>query len=128
MTAATTSTQVDAEDLRRRVRDLLAAHDPQTTDRLAFLRARFDAGLAWVHYPVGLGGLDAPRALQAYETLRRKRCARVQRSSRINGARYDATGSDLADRDRQLSAQPQERAWIWNYDAELEAMRAIPRA
>ena len=71
---------------------------------------------------------SAPRALQAYETLRRKRCARVQRSSRINGARYDATGSDLADRDRQLSAQPQERAWIWNYDAELEAMRAIPRA
>jgi salicylate hydroxylase len=71
---------------------------------------------------------SAPCALQAYETLRRERCARVQRSSRINGARYDATGSDLADRDRQLSAQPQERAWIWNYDAELEAMRALPRA
>ena len=71
---------------------------------------------------------SAPRDLQAYETLRRERCARVQRSSRINGARYDAAGSDLADRDRQLSAQPQERAWIWNYDAELEAMRAIPRA
>ncbi|GDY29101.1 acyl-CoA dehydrogenase family protein [Gandjariella thermophila] len=65
MSTATTTTQVDAEDLRRRVRDLLAEHDPKTTDRLEFLRARFDAGLAWVHYPVGLGGLDAPRALQA---------------------------------------------------------------
>ncbi|WKX68750.1 acyl-CoA dehydrogenase family protein [Streptomyces sp. XD-27] len=56
---------VDAADLRRRVADLLAAHPPATTDRLDFLRARFDAGLAWVHYPVGLGGLDAPRSLQA---------------------------------------------------------------
>src|SRR5438874_9092957 len=60
----TVSTTVDAEELRRRVAELLAEHDPATTDRLEFLRARFDAGLAWVHYPVGLGGLDAPRARQ----------------------------------------------------------------
>ena len=53
------------DDIRRRVRDLLAAHDPAATPRLDFLRARFDAGLAWVHYPPGLGGLGAPRALQA---------------------------------------------------------------
>ncbi|WP_035307242.1 acyl-CoA dehydrogenase family protein [Actinokineospora inagensis] len=46
------------------VDDLLAAHDPATTDRLEFLRARFDAGLAWVHFPVGLGGLDLPRGRQ----------------------------------------------------------------
>ena len=56
---------MDAEELRQRVRDLLAAHDPTTTERLDFLRARFDAGLAWVHNPVGLGGLAAPRALQS---------------------------------------------------------------
>ncbi|MGV9850101.1 acyl-CoA dehydrogenase family protein [Streptomyces sp. NPDC003442] len=56
---------VDADELRRRVRELLDAHPPATTDRLDFLRARFDAGLAWVHYPAGLGGLDAPRSLQA---------------------------------------------------------------
>ncbi|MEU3840174.1 acyl-CoA dehydrogenase family protein [Streptomyces sp. NPDC028635] len=54
----------DAEELRRRTRDLLDAHPPATTDRLDFLRARFDAGLAWVHYPEGLGGLGAPRSLQ----------------------------------------------------------------
>src|SRR5919199_6836396 len=54
----------DVLDVRARVGDLLAAHDPATTPRLEFLRARFDAGLAWVHYPVGLGGLAAPRALQ----------------------------------------------------------------
>ncbi|MEE4590362.1 acyl-CoA dehydrogenase family protein [Streptomyces sp. DSM 41524] len=56
---------VDADELRRHVRELLDAHPPATTDRLDFLRARFDAGLAWVHYPAGLGGLDAPRSLQA---------------------------------------------------------------
>ena len=36
---------------------LLAAHDPKTTDNVAFRGARYDAGLAWVHFPVGFGGL-----------------------------------------------------------------------
>ncbi|MBO4210175.1 acyl-CoA dehydrogenase [Micromonospora echinofusca] len=49
--------------LRGRVAAFLDRHDP-AGDRTAFLRARFDAGLAWVHHPVGLGGLDAPRRLQ----------------------------------------------------------------
>ncbi|MFD6325479.1 acyl-CoA dehydrogenase family protein [Streptomyces sp. NPDC058442] len=56
---------IDAAGLRRRTRELLAAQPPADTDRLDFLRARFDAGLAWVHYPEGLGGLGAPRSLQA---------------------------------------------------------------
>ncbi|MCX2180695.1 acyl-CoA dehydrogenase family protein [Streptomyces sp. SKN60] len=55
----------DAAELLDRTRRLLAEHPPATTDRTDFLRARFDAGLAWVHYPVGLGGLGAPRSLQA---------------------------------------------------------------
>ncbi|WP_431330737.1 acyl-CoA dehydrogenase family protein [Streptomyces sp. IPPR8] len=55
----------DAAHLRRRTEELLAAHPPATTDRLDFLRARFDAGLAWVHFPQGLGGLGVPRSLQA---------------------------------------------------------------
>ncbi|MFF0551664.1 acyl-CoA dehydrogenase family protein [Streptomyces sp. NPDC004311] len=54
-----------AGQLRARVRDLLAAHPPATTPRPDFLRARFDAGLAWVHYPEGLGGLGASRTLQS---------------------------------------------------------------
>ena len=53
------------EDLRGQVRDFLATHDPAATDRLEFLRARFDAGLAWVHYPAGLGGQGLSRDLQA---------------------------------------------------------------
>jgi alkylation response protein AidB-like acyl-CoA dehydrogenase len=54
-----------AEGIRQRVAALLAAHDPARTPKLDFLRARFDAGLAWVHFPPGLGGLGAPRDLQA---------------------------------------------------------------
>jgi alkylation response protein AidB-like acyl-CoA dehydrogenase len=56
---------VTADDLRGQVRDFLAAHDPASMDRLDFLRARFDAGLAWVHYPSGLGGQGLPRDLQS---------------------------------------------------------------
>jgi alkylation response protein AidB-like acyl-CoA dehydrogenase len=52
-------------ELRERVAGFLAEHDPATADRTEFLRARFDAGLAWVHFPVGLGGLGASRTLQS---------------------------------------------------------------
>ena len=50
--------------LLERVRTLLAEHDPAATPPLGFLRAQFDAGLAWVHFPAGLGGLAAPREEQ----------------------------------------------------------------
>jgi alkylation response protein AidB-like acyl-CoA dehydrogenase len=42
----------------------LTAHDPASTERTTFLRARFDAGLAWVSFPEGYGGLGLPQALQ----------------------------------------------------------------
>jgi len=53
------------ERLRERVTAFLLQVDPTTTERTAFLRARYDAGLAWVHFPVGHGGLGLPRAWQA---------------------------------------------------------------
>lgn len=53
-------------DLASRVEQLLSSYPPVSTDRLEFLRARFDAGLAWVHFPEGLGGLGLPRGLQGY--------------------------------------------------------------
>ncbi len=55
---------VGADELRGQVREFLATRDPAAMDRLDFLRARFDAGLAWVHYPVGLGGQGLSRSLQ----------------------------------------------------------------
>jgi len=57
-------TSVGADELRDQVRSFLARCDPATMDRLDFLRARFDAGLAWVHYPAGLGGQRLSRSLQ----------------------------------------------------------------
>jgi alkylation response protein AidB-like acyl-CoA dehydrogenase len=58
------NTVLTATDIQAKVKDFLASHDPKETPRLDFLRARYDAGLAWVHYPEGRGGLGAPRALQ----------------------------------------------------------------
>jgi len=51
--------------LTTRVEEFLAGHDPATTDRWEFLRARFDAGLARLDWPEGLGGLGASPAEQA---------------------------------------------------------------
>ena len=54
-----------AEQLRDRVTAFLAEHDPAETPKQDFNNARFDAGLAWVHYPEGLGGLGLSRTLQS---------------------------------------------------------------
>lgn len=53
-----------ADGLQVAVEELLVVHPPATTDRLDFLRARFDAGLAWVHFPEGLGGRGLDASLQ----------------------------------------------------------------
>src|SRR3954451_11274668 len=54
--------EITEADVSERVERLLAEHgdDDQTT----FLGAQFDAGLARMDYPVGLGGLDASPKLQ----------------------------------------------------------------
>jgi salicylate hydroxylase len=57
-----------------------------------------------------------PRALAAYEELRRGRTARVQLGSRRNGAGYDSSGSELTD-----------RRWIYEYDAWAEAVALASR-
>jgi len=57
------------------------------------------------------GPAGVPRALAAYEGLRRDRTARVQLSSRRQGAGWDSSGSQLID-----------RRWIYEYDAWAEAI------
>jgi alkylation response protein AidB-like acyl-CoA dehydrogenase len=47
------------QDIEERLERLLRDHRPGSTDPTVFFGARFDAGLAWVHYPVGCGGLAA---------------------------------------------------------------------
>ena len=51
-------------DLDARIQALLDEHDPATTEPREFLGAQYDAGLAWVHLPLGFGGLDLPRTAQ----------------------------------------------------------------
>ena len=53
---------VPPADLERRVKELVAAND--LSDSTAFFGARFDAGLAWVHFPPGAGGLGLDATLQ----------------------------------------------------------------
>ncbi len=48
----------DAE-IERRIDQLVGDFPPATTDEVAFLGAQFDAGLAWAHFPEGMGGLGA---------------------------------------------------------------------
>jgi alkylation response protein AidB-like acyl-CoA dehydrogenase len=67
----TVSAAVTAEeaDVQRRVDDLLAANPPGRTDRQAFLEAQFDAGLAWIAFPEGCGGLGlAPKLQRVVDT------------------------------------------------------------
>src|SRR5215475_10007917 len=59
-----TESESTPEAIRDRVRAFLAGHDPAEMPGQDFNNARFDAGLAWVHYPEGLGGLGASRTLQ----------------------------------------------------------------
>jgi alkylation response protein AidB-like acyl-CoA dehydrogenase len=59
-----TDLAAEEAELRARIRAFCVHHDPASTPRDQFLSARFDAGLAAVHYPVGHGGLGLPRSLQ----------------------------------------------------------------
>ncbi|MDV7089494.1 acyl-CoA dehydrogenase [Rhodococcus sp. IEGM 248] len=59
----TTDEQAIARDLGDRVATLVEQND--LSDPIGFLGARFDAGLAWVHFPPGRGGLGLPQSFQA---------------------------------------------------------------
>jgi alkylation response protein AidB-like acyl-CoA dehydrogenase len=56
----------DIADLDSRIDRLLAEHPPATTKPSEFLGAQFDAGLAYVHFPVGHGGLGLLPGLQGH--------------------------------------------------------------
>ncbi|MBJ7385599.1 MAG: acyl-CoA dehydrogenase family protein, partial [Mycolicibacterium sp.] len=49
-------------DLAHRV---VAEHDPKSVPIPEYLAACYDAGLSWVHFPEGFGGLGVSRRLQA---------------------------------------------------------------
>ncbi|MFC8435855.1 FAD-dependent monooxygenase [Streptomyces sp. NPDC057253] len=65
---------------------------------------------------------DISSALQAYEAQRRPRTSRVQHEARLNGRRYDSHFDDLEERDSQITNTVDLRLWLYDHDAELEAL------
>jgi alkylation response protein AidB-like acyl-CoA dehydrogenase len=55
---------VDDDRVRELTEELLASWPPHTTTPRDFWGAQFDLGLAWVHFPVGSGGLGVAPGLQ----------------------------------------------------------------
>ncbi len=64
MTATEIQTRDDEGIVDDLASQLLAECDPKTHDSTTFLGAQFDKGLAWVHFPVGNGGLGLNPKLQ----------------------------------------------------------------
>ncbi len=52
------------------VDDLISSYPPESSDPVTFLGEQFDRGLAWVHFPQGMGGLGLTPADQLH-VLRR---------------------------------------------------------
>ena len=52
--------------LDQRIEDLVESFPPESTPAVTFLGEQFDRGLAWVHFPEGLGGLGGSPADQLH--------------------------------------------------------------
>ena len=59
------STAADADRVAELAHRVVAAHDPTKVPVREFLGAAYDAGLSWVDFPEGLGGLGVSRGLQS---------------------------------------------------------------
>jgi alkylation response protein AidB-like acyl-CoA dehydrogenase len=55
----------DRARVEKAAQQVVQTHDPRSLSTREFLGACFDAGLSWVHFPEGLGGLGVSRGLQA---------------------------------------------------------------
>ena len=67
MNSSTTKLKTRAEEetyVNELVDEFLTNHDPEKMDNVVFRGARFDAGLAWIHFPEGEGGLGMRPNLQ----------------------------------------------------------------
>ncbi|MFE7034774.1 acyl-CoA dehydrogenase family protein [Streptomyces sp. NPDC057621] len=64
VTTTAPSIAPDAALIEKVARDVVTAHPPRDVPLTELMGAWYDAGLTWVHFPEGLGGLRAPRSLQ----------------------------------------------------------------
>jgi alkylation response protein AidB-like acyl-CoA dehydrogenase len=79
---------VDETEVLAAADRLLSQYPPASTDPLVFLRAQYDAGLAWVQNPPGYGGLGASIELQALIDDRLK-----EAGAPLNGRSFNAIGA-----------------------------------
>src|SRR5690349_9265293 len=56
--ARATAADPETQRIEAAIDAFLAEHDPTAMSVVEFRGAQFDAGLAWVHFPAGSGGLD----------------------------------------------------------------------
>ncbi len=64
MTVTDAPATTEEQQVADLVDELLEKFPPKSTDPVTFLGEQFDRGLAWVHFPVGHGGLDVNPKLQ----------------------------------------------------------------
>ena len=64
MTTVESTLTADEQQVSALVDELLEQFPPKQVDAVTFLGAQFDKGLAWVHFPVGHGGLGLNPKLQ----------------------------------------------------------------
>lgn len=64
MTDSIVAADADTARVEDAISALLSAHDPRTETREEFRGHQYDAGLAWVHFPEGFGGLGVRPDLQ----------------------------------------------------------------
>jgi alkylation response protein AidB-like acyl-CoA dehydrogenase len=55
----------DSARVEKAARQVVETHDPREVPLREYLGACYDAGVSWVHFPEGLGGLGVSRGLQA---------------------------------------------------------------
>ncbi|WP_338180301.1 acyl-CoA dehydrogenase family protein [Jatrophihabitans sp.] len=64
MPSIAVQTTPDAAMVEQAARTVVTRHPPGSVPLTELMGAWYDAGLTWVHFPQGLGGMEAPRQLQ----------------------------------------------------------------
>jgi len=65
MVNSVSTSNAAADRVAELANQVIAQHDPKQVPLAEFLGACYDAGLSWVNFPEGLGGLSLSRGLQA---------------------------------------------------------------
>jgi 2-polyprenyl-6-methoxyphenol hydroxylase-like FAD-dependent oxidoreductase len=115
----------DRAPLRRWIRGRLALLGDAAHPMLPYLaqgvNQAIEDGVALATMLAAADRTGVPRALLAYEMLRRGRTARIQHEARLTGAIYDNSGNTPGRTRSHAGARLPSRRWIYDYDVQAEA-------